>query len=705
MNFYITPDRAPTPNGCYLFEKKAEIKKEGLAEINIFAASRYILYVNGEYVCEGPCRSNERLRYYDSIRTFLKRGTNHIAVKVMHVTDFFTSVHKTPLPQLVFEAKAGDEIISSDGSWSIKYLNAYTYKTYFMTTVPPYEWVDRNAGITELKCVETGECIFEEKGSFNRVGASSVYVLEKRPIPMIYPGKEFEIKPIKQGEGFAEYDAGEYMTAKLKFDILKNSDVKIIYSECYEFENGKRRRDDTSGELKGYYDVIKTADEDFLFEPFWFRAFRFIRIEGNVSAVRHVKAARINYPFDIEGSFKCSDESFNKMHEVSINSVRCCAHEIIVDCPYYEQQQYEMDSLVQLAIISRMTSDRRLHRKCIEEFALSQFTNGLLTSIAPSTVIQIIPGFSFMWIMMLHDYLENTADTDYVASYVGNMDRILTYFDKIVSEKGFISKSIYWDFTDWVPEWNYGDVPLKDGEVHTIYNLYYAKALSDGVDICRRLGRLGLAGEYSARHKKLSDTLNRLCFDNERGLYTDGSETKTYSMHTIVWAILSDVAPIEMQKTLVEHICDEGISKCTFAMNFFTFRALEKCGRQEKAFEFFDGWKKMLDLGCTTWCENPDSPRSECHGWSSAPLYEFSSNILGVRIHFEDEIIIEPHTAHLTHAGGTVPTRFGTVSVSWKNENGKFDISICSPDNVKKKLILPNGKKYEFTCNKYTVSI
>jgi hypothetical protein len=131
-------------------------------------------------------------------------------------------------------------------------------------------------------------------------------------------------------------------------------------------------------------------------------------------------------------------------------------------------------------------------------------------------------------------------------------------------------------------------------------------------------------------------------------------------------------------------------------MNYFTFRVLEQYGMYDKVLSFFDGWKKMLDWGCTTWCENPDSPRSECHGWSGAPLYEFSSNILGVKTGSETEIVIKPVTWHLTYAKGTVPTRFGLVGVNWRIDKNTFIIEIESPANVPKRLILPDGTEHTF---------
>ena len=81
MNFYIMPRYAPNKNGLYVFSKTVDIKNDCNAVINLFAAMRYIIYVNGEYVCEGPCRSHEKVRYYDSANCNFKKGTNTIEVR------------------------------------------------------------------------------------------------------------------------------------------------------------------------------------------------------------------------------------------------------------------------------------------------------------------------------------------------------------------------------------------------------------------------------------------------------------------------------------------------------------------------------------------------------------------------------------------------------------------------------------------------
>jgi hypothetical protein len=104
----------------------------------------------------------------------------------------------------------------------------------------------------------------------------------------------------------------------------------------------------------------------------------------------------------------------------------------------------------------------------------------------------------------------------------------------------------------------------------------------------------------------------------------------------------------------------------------------------------------MLDLHCTTWCENPDSPRSECHAWSSAPAYEFSAMVLGVYPTADGykTVRIRPdfQTHALTWAKGSVPTPQGNILVEWKKSDGEIELSVTLPNtDMQAEILLPNG--------------
>ena len=700
---FIAPEKVTVERGMFEFSKEISVQAECKAVIRIFASARYTLYVNGKYICEGPCRSKYDIRYYETVEVDMAQGVNEIRAVVMHITDVmdFSSSFRMNKPMLIVDCQMGDEHIITDTTWKCEYVESNELKKANdlyarIAFIPPFECIKGKKKTVEIPVAEAG--FFDFEGVEKLVyGIPKPVYLEPRPIPIIYPQAPTELKIINKGDGFIELDAQEYTTAKVEFDLKAGCDYKILYAECYQFGEKKYRRDDINGELRGAYDTIH-AEEDMTFAPFWYRAFRFVRIEcenpeENVTGAR---AYRVNYPFDITGSFECSDENYNKMWDISINTLKCCTHEIYMDCPFYEQQQYVMDSAIECAVTMRLTRDMAMIKKCIDEFAASQQSSGLLCANYPCSYVQIIPGFSFFYVFLLRDYLEYSADVEFAARHTGVMDKIFACFDDQIREKGYIYNSQFWDYQDWADGWFAGKGPVEEGEAITLYNMYYACALKDAAYICRKVGREGLADDYDKRYETVKNMLNTLCFNPENNMYRDGSNTEKYSVHTAVWAILSGVAPEDKIPALAERFFDMSITRASFSMNYYLFRAIEKCGIYEDAFSLFDGWQEMIDNNCTTWCENPGNPRSECHAWSCAPAHEFSSNILGVKYSYDDVINIVPYTGSLTYAKGRVPSRFGFTDIEWSIAEGKFNIVVNSPEGITKNLVMPDGTEYTF---------
>lgn len=56
MTKFITVSEDNAKSGIYEFSKEVDIAKKAVFKISLFASERYILYINGEYICEGPCR-------------------------------------------------------------------------------------------------------------------------------------------------------------------------------------------------------------------------------------------------------------------------------------------------------------------------------------------------------------------------------------------------------------------------------------------------------------------------------------------------------------------------------------------------------------------------------------------------------------------------------------------------------------------------
>lgn len=253
--------------------------------------------------------------------------------------------------------------------------------------------------------------------------------------------------------------------------------------------------------------------------------------------------------------------------------------------------------------------------------------------------VQLEQGDATVEITVLHDYLEYSADLDFAKQFCGTMDKLLWFFENHLSEDGLIEKSIWWDFADWVPGWKQGEQVSDPGMPITLYNLYYACALKKAADICRRLGRSGLAAEYRDRYERTAASIRANCLDAD-GYYCDSKAGSAKSVHCAIWAILSGLENASYGRKLLDTLGNPAFGQPSFCMTFYLFRALELCGMADKIF-----------------------------------------TLTGV--------------CDLAWAKGTVPTRYDVVTVD-RDENA---IRILAPAGVVKQVILPNGKAECFTAH------
>ncbi len=698
---WIRADERPVQSHFYYFKKKITAGKVNALSVDVCADTRYQLYVNGSLCCEGPCQGSWYQRYYDTVECGdrLIEGENEICVKVYYAHDgAFISMFKKDRAalwlrgRLVCDGESRD--FRSDESWECFRDDSVSFMQgrHVHTSIPEFE---RVSGALKLVSVPV-TCWYEARpqlGCYNECGLNEPYILEKRPIPQMqtYPGKEFTVD-LKE-PNVTELDAGKYTTAKVRFSVRAKPGtvVRIVYAECRLTPNGrggwyKNMRDEPGGLITGVYDEITATDGVTEFSPFWYRAFRFIRLESDDEfELCGASFEEYFYPMHDIARFECSDEQLNRMWDVSLNTVRCCMHEIYVDCPYYEQQQYDMDSANEALFTYRYVSDTRMQKKCITDMAHSQIPDGMIQANYPSTMIQVIPDFSLFFIFMVRDYMTYTGDIPFVTEMTGFIDRVLEGFRRYEDERGLFGVTPYWAFVDWVPGWP-GGVPVGGHEEPlTVSNLMYAAALKAAAEICDVCGKHGAAADYRARADRQNDLTVKYCYDAEKGLFRNTPGRNDYSEHTTLWAVLSGAFTGEDAYALMQRTIDADVDRCTFSMNHFMFRALEISGHYDHADRVLDGWRKMLDMHCTTWCENPGEPRSECHGWSSAPAYEFSAVILGVKPASPgfDTVTVKPYTETLDWAKGEVPTPHGKIYVEWHKENGKLSLDVSLPDGVR----------------------
>ena len=724
MSLWIMADDRPTTPKFYYFSKTFSALAGAALCVRACGDTRYALYLNGTLVLEGPCQGTAYQTYFESadLTPYLKEGENLLVAKVMYVTDgYFISTFRKSAPAFWLDGELtdanGTSALGTDASWICEREDACSLEqgTDCYISIPPYEHWAGDSVCTRIALVQ-GHKPGLDHHCFGGDGINEPYVMTPRTLPHMQTDAYVPMQIVRTGKGFAEYDAGTYTTSKIRFcfKAKKGSRVRLMYAECYRQtdQNGRRYKgardahDQSGAFLYGCEDTVIATGEQQVFEPFWYRSFRFVRVECDdpieVIAFAH---AFYHYPLDAAGYFTCSSERYNKMWEISRHTVLCCMHEMYVDCPYYEQQQYDMDGALEMLFTLRMSADSRMPIKSLNDFAHSQMPDGLLQANYPSVKTQIIPNFTLFWIFMLRDYMrycgESTENIKLLRTLIGTAHHALDGFEAYVLPNGLVGQTPYWHFVDWVPGWDGGVPARKVDEPITVSTLMYAAALKSCAELCEILGRTGTAADYRSRAEAAIRAAHEHCYDAEVGLYRNKPSVREFSQHTTLWAILSGAVSGKEAGELIDRTFDSHVpvATCTFSMSHYMFRALELAGRYDKyAKRQLQGWETMLDLHCTTWCENPDDPRSECHGWSSAPIYEFSSMVLGVYPTDEGykSVRIKPYvnSYDLTFAKGTVPTPYGIITVSWEKKDAELLLEVTLPDGADMtcEVVLPDGQ-------------
>jgi hypothetical protein len=149
----------------------------------------------------------------------------------------------------------------------------------------------------------------------------------------------------------------------------------------------------------------------------------------------------------------------------------------------------------------------------------------------------------------------------------------------------------------------------------------------------------------------------------------DTPEKNAFSQHANILAILTDAIPVKDQGPVLDKVMkDASLTQATYYFKFYLFEAMRKTGTGNRFLDQLKPWYDMLDIGLTTFAENPEPTRSDCHAWSASPLYALLAITAGIEPAAPGfrEVRIRPHPGHLNSIQAKVPVPAGLVSLDWK---------------------------------------
>jgi len=694
----------------------------------ITAVSRYRLWVNEQPVLSGPCKGDLNRQYYETVELtpYLRAGKNVFAVQVLYndpdmardQTDERAAIYGVVgagnCHALAIEGKITDRNGESIGSvttgqadWRVWldssfYLKSTQYSVYLGAVeesidfrLTPSDWKTPGFDASAWQpALPYGPVTFPP--TLQSVGLIPRVHVIPREIPLPEEIKAGFVQTIPR-ENDIVLDAWTHVNGypRFLFDGEAGTEITITYLERFGDGADGQRIDDLSGSVSGRTDHIVLNGKPVCYEPFWVRTFRYIIIRGGrLSQAPTYRKTR--YPLAVESSIASSASWVNSLWDICLRTLQNCMLETYMDCPYYEQLQFIMDTRLQMLFTYAVSSDPRLAKKALLDFHCGMLPNGLLLGKTPTAYIQVISTFSLHYVFALWEYVEHTGDLALGRLYRPDIDRILDCFDNKRDQSGLVGRIDPWAFIDWQDDWmETGGVPPASLEgPSAIINLMYAYALECGAKLYETTGRPGTALEYRNRRADILQRIKELCFDLEKGMVREGPECPQFTRHAQAWAVLNGL--LDERESIRALKSAVSCPPCSFATSYEWFRALEKAGMEEQLRRDLEAWISLSVRGSTTCPEEPHHPRSECHAWSALPLYTFMHTLAGIRQE-NGVIIIRPHLLDLPDLSGSAATSLGNVQFAYRRkDDGAWKYRIRLPENAQGLLITPSDKQLSF---------
>jgi hypothetical protein len=458
----------------------------------------------------------------------------------------------------------------------------------------------------------------------------------------------------------------------------------------------KGHRDEIVGKhFRGFSDTFFCNGKDHVLRPHWWRAGRYcllrIRTAADPLTLRRARILETRYPLEIAGTFTCDqDASLNPVKALCLRGLQMCMHETYMDCPHYEQLMYVFDTRLEILTTYAVSPDDRLPRRAIELFDDSRRRfDGLTCSRFPCMKNQLIPLFSLCWTWMLRDYLYWRDDADWLRRFLPGARGVHDRFEMYENEDGLLAQLPGWCYGDWVKGWPHGNMPSAAEGVSCILNLTYVHSLLNLADLEKQLGDPLRAEPLKQKARRIQQRLRTRFWNAEQGVFMDDDSGKL-SQHAQIWAILSQtLTGGEATRALHQALNDPAFVPASYMQRSHLFDALVAIGEGGRILDELQAWTEMINLGARTGFEDDEPTRSDCHAWSSHPLYHLPASLLGIQPAAPGfrQVRIAPQPGALREMAASVPHPQGLIRVHLHFKDGSCQGEVNLPGDCTGVLI------------------
>ncbi len=501
-------------------------------------------------------------------------------------------------------------------------------------------------------------------------------------------------------------DFGENITGRLRLSIEGEDGQEIVmrYGERLK-EDGTLDQKELArfiwtGETQTDHYICKGEGTESWESSFVYHGFQYVEIQGLKQSPSREDFQAVVLHTDLKpaGSFSCSNEMFNTLQNITLNSFLGNYHGYPTDCPHREKIGWSGDAQLVSAMGLYNFNMVPAYLKWIDDFADEQRPDGKVAAIIPTSgwgythgrgpnrEFGYGPHWDGAYINIPWDMYMFTGDTCIIKRYYRGFKRYMDYL-----ERSAIAYVLEYGIDDHKPV-----TTITDGDIlSTAY--FYDFALK----MARMAGDIHLEEDntyYLDLSKKIYRAFNDRFFNKESGIYGNGGQT------SLSMALYLDLVP-EAEKGRVlnnliaeikenDHYIDAGVIGTRFML-----KATTKYGLEDLMYEIadqrdFPGWGNWVERGATTLWQTWEGDMSLNHIMFGSIGEWFYNTLAGIRYDPDEpgyqKIILRPEIPDkLNWVEADHQSLYGTISSHWKKEENAFSWDIAVPVNTTATVCLP----------------
>ncbi len=438
---------------------------------------------------------------------------------------------------------------------------------------------------------------------------------------------------------------------------------------------------------------------------FNYAGFRYMTIEGMATPPERagMKAMLVETAMERTGHFRCSNELYNRIHDLNLHTLRCldlggCS----VDCPHRERNGYGADGQTSIPAYLYMFDSADFLRKWLVDWCdVYEPETGRIPLTAPARHPQEAPAWGAIVVPLawkIYTYFgDATPMTKAFDVILGHLRHLQGFVADGVMRKELMGGAFHGDWvavdrgmeTDRTP-----DQPMRE-LFNSCYLIYVWELF---VKICNVLDRPHEAREAQGHIAALREGIHREFYKPDEGLYL--MPEQAYQAMPLLAGVVPDGLRPAIRAKLLGLIeergwhMDTGLPGTTLLLEL-----LEELGEHEVIGRIHDqedypGFGYMLAQGATAIWEQWNGYWSQIHSCFAGPAAWFYSGLAGItpdesRPGFAHIFLAPAFLKGLDFVEADFDSAQGRIESKWRREPNGLSWSIVVPAGGEATVSIP----------------